>query len=245
MPGDGSRLPPRAFAGRHHRHRAEYFALASGAILLTRLSGGIALLWLANAPLIAVLCVTPMRRWAPLLAAAIVGTWSASLCFSPILGAASPLPWSMSARARWPHCCSGAGASTGASSTIPARSRGSCWPRRCSRRPPAGCSVPGWRACCCRSASCRRLFDWIVGHGIGNIIARAAGDADDAPRHRLAPVPRHGAVASKAIGAVALLTTVDLPGLLSERPAAAVPADRACCWSAPSRSSASARRPAS
>ena len=60
-----------------------YFALASLAILLTRLSGGIALLWVANAVLITALLRTEWRlRWIP-LGAAFAGSLVASALFSP------------------------------------------------------------------------------------------------------------------------------------------------------------------
>jgi len=67
---------------------AGYFALASLAILLTRLSGGIALLWVANAVLITALLRVDWRlRWIP-LAAAFVGSLAASTLFSPFPSAA-------------------------------------------------------------------------------------------------------------------------------------------------------------
>ena len=48
---------------------ASFFLLASSAILLTRLNGGVALLWFANAPLIIFLCkYGTLKRWrAPLM----------------------------------------------------------------------------------------------------------------------------------------------------------------------------------
>ena len=46
-----------------------YAVLAGAAITLLRPGGGIALMWLANGPLIATLAVVPYRRWPALLAA--------------------------------------------------------------------------------------------------------------------------------------------------------------------------------
>jgi len=186
-----------------------YYALASGAILLTRLSGGIALLWLANAPMIAVLCVTPVRRWAPILVAAIIGTWSASLCFSPISGAAPPFAlvnvgegalaalllkrWGVD-RSQLDHSRSIAQFVLAAGILAPTTS-GLFGAWMASNLLPIG-FLPA-------------LFDWIVGHGIGNIIAAPLAmqitrrDVDWPLFHA-----RRGTL--KAIGAVALLTTVSL-----------------------------------
>jgi diguanylate cyclase (GGDEF)-like protein/PAS domain S-box-containing protein len=61
-----------------------YFLLAAGAILMTRLDGGVALLWLANAPLIGALCASPHRRWPAIAAAAWIGSMAASVLTSPI-----------------------------------------------------------------------------------------------------------------------------------------------------------------
>ncbi len=59
-----------------------YALLAAFAITLTRLSGGIALLWLANAPLIGALCNQPRRRWPAIALAAAIGACVASAMFS-------------------------------------------------------------------------------------------------------------------------------------------------------------------
>ena len=59
---------------------ASYAALAAVAILLTRLGGGVALLWLANAPLLAVLTTRRPRHWrGPALAATLGGTLAAMI----------------------------------------------------------------------------------------------------------------------------------------------------------------------
>lgn len=50
-----------------------YAGLTAAAALLTRLNHGIALLWLANGPLLAILCKTPPARWLPLAIAAWLG----------------------------------------------------------------------------------------------------------------------------------------------------------------------------
>lgn len=61
-----------------------YFALALAAISMTRLSGGIALLWLANAPLIAALCTATRRHRLLIVTAAAIGSMAATLLVSPI-----------------------------------------------------------------------------------------------------------------------------------------------------------------
>lgn len=184
-----------------------YYALASGAILLTRLSGGIALLWLANAPLIAVLCITPMRRWAPILTAAIIGTWSASLCFSPIPGAAPPFAL--------------VNVGEGALAALLLRRWGVDRSQLDDSRSiarfvlAAGILAPttsglfgAWMASLLLPIGfLPALFDWIVGHGIGNIIAApltmqmTRRDVDWPLFHA-----RGGSL--KAVGAVALLIAV-------------------------------------
>jgi len=60
-----------------------YALLASFAIALTRLSGGIALLWLANAPLIGALCSYRASRWPTIVMAAAVGAMCATLLTAP------------------------------------------------------------------------------------------------------------------------------------------------------------------
>ncbi|RZF63312.1 diguanylate cyclase [Sphingomonas populi] len=65
-----------------------YAVLTAAAMLLTRRSHGIVLIWLANGPLLAVLCKTPTRRWLPLLAAAslgMMGSVFAMVGFRPIV----------------------------------------------------------------------------------------------------------------------------------------------------------------
>lgn len=61
-----------------------YALLAAAAIVLTRRSGGIALMWLANGPLIAVLATTRYRRWPALIGAATIGSMAASIAVSPL-----------------------------------------------------------------------------------------------------------------------------------------------------------------
>ncbi|MDF0488291.1 diguanylate cyclase [Sphingomonas sp. H39-1-10] len=50
-----------------------YAVLTAAAALLTRFNHGIALIWLANGPLLATLCRTPPRRWLPIAIAAWLG----------------------------------------------------------------------------------------------------------------------------------------------------------------------------
>jgi diguanylate cyclase (GGDEF)-like protein/PAS domain S-box-containing protein len=61
-----------------------YAILAATAIVLTRRSGGIALMWLANGPLIAALATISYRRWPSLIGAALIGSAAASLAVSPL-----------------------------------------------------------------------------------------------------------------------------------------------------------------
>ncbi|WP_380785710.1 PAS domain S-box protein [Sphingomonas sp. R86521] len=63
-----------------------FFILASAAILLTRFNGGVALLWVANAPLLAHLCRTRPARWP----AALLWTGAASVTASALFG---PVFW--------------------------------------------------------------------------------------------------------------------------------------------------------
>jgi diguanylate cyclase (GGDEF)-like protein/PAS domain S-box-containing protein len=67
-----------------------YAILAAAAIVLLRPGGGIALMWLANGPLIATLAVVPYRRWPALLAAGVLGSIAASIATSPF-SAVAPL----------------------------------------------------------------------------------------------------------------------------------------------------------
>ncbi|MEN2785050.1 PAS domain S-box protein [Sphingomonas qilianensis] len=65
-----------------------YFVLASAAIVLTRFNGGVALLWLANAPLVMHLCATKMDRWGGALLGPLLASITASMLFGPVLWAA-------------------------------------------------------------------------------------------------------------------------------------------------------------
>lgn len=68
---------------------ASFFLLASAAILLTRFNGGIALLWVANAPLILFLCNQhTVRRWWTALAWTALASIAASTLFGPVAWAA-------------------------------------------------------------------------------------------------------------------------------------------------------------
>lgn len=60
------------------------FVLSLVAVELTRLREGVALLWLANAPLVATLCVVPRSRRLPHIAAWFIGTTSVAWLFSPL-----------------------------------------------------------------------------------------------------------------------------------------------------------------
>ncbi|CAN5701263.1 hypothetical protein BH11PSE6_BH11PSE6_18670 [soil metagenome] len=148
-----------------------YFALAAGAILLTRLSNGIALFWLANAPLIALLCITRTERWVPHLAAAIAASWAASLCFSPIPVAALPLALANvgeGALAAWllrrwgvhrtPFADTRSIALFGLVAGV--------------LSPTASGLAGAWMASLLLPLDFLTvLFDWILGHGVGSLIA--------------------------------------------------------------------------
>ncbi|WP_423604553.1 diguanylate cyclase [Sphingomonas sp. MS122] len=60
-----------------------YFALALAAILFTRLSDNVALLWVANAMLLAALCTRPAREHRQLLLAAAFASYTATMVISP------------------------------------------------------------------------------------------------------------------------------------------------------------------
>ncbi|MBX3593162.1 sensor domain-containing diguanylate cyclase [Sphingomonas sp.] len=60
-----------------------YFVLALGAIWLTRLSNNVALLWLANAPLIVAFCTRPRREHLALALSCMAASWSATTAISP------------------------------------------------------------------------------------------------------------------------------------------------------------------
>ncbi len=65
-----------------------YFLFASLAVGLTRLNGGVALLWVANAVPLVMLCGRPVRQWpAPLLATGL-GGMTATMLFGPVPAAA-------------------------------------------------------------------------------------------------------------------------------------------------------------
>ncbi|RZM03385.1 MAG: hypothetical protein EOP68_20350, partial [Sphingomonas sp.] len=64
-----------------------FFVLASAAILLTRFNGGVALLWVANAPLLAHLCRTRYARWPAALLWTAAASVAASVLFGPVLWA--------------------------------------------------------------------------------------------------------------------------------------------------------------
>lgn len=64
-----------------------FFVLASAAIVLTRFNGGVALLWVANAPLLAHLCRTPPARWPAALLWTAPASMLASMVFGPVLWA--------------------------------------------------------------------------------------------------------------------------------------------------------------
>ncbi|WP_271409337.1 PAS domain S-box protein [Pseudomonas sp. Q1-7] len=72
---------------------AGYLLLALGAVWLSRQPGSVATLWYANAFTVALLWDQPLRRWAPLLAAAMLADLLANLLFGDsLLLAASFLP---------------------------------------------------------------------------------------------------------------------------------------------------------
>ncbi len=63
---------------------ASGFVLALVAILMTRFSGGLALLWIADGPLIALLCYRRRGRWTGPLIAYAIGLSAAALIASPL-----------------------------------------------------------------------------------------------------------------------------------------------------------------
>ncbi len=67
---------------------ASFFLLASGAILLTRLNGGVALLWVANAPLLIFLSRRSPVAWRSALLWATPASIAASTLFGPVAWAA-------------------------------------------------------------------------------------------------------------------------------------------------------------
>lgn len=87
--GDGRttmRRPPRPYAAAILVPviAVSYAVLAAAAIVLTRRAEGIALMWLANGPLIAALATRERRHWPALITAALVGSVCASLAVSPL-----------------------------------------------------------------------------------------------------------------------------------------------------------------
>lgn len=62
---------------------AAYFMLALAAISFTRLSDNVALLWLANAPLLAALCTRPVREHRQLLLVTALASGLATMVISP------------------------------------------------------------------------------------------------------------------------------------------------------------------
>ncbi|MCW3846327.1 diguanylate cyclase [Sphingomonas sp. LB-2] len=169
-----------------------YFALAGAAIALTRLSGGVALLWVATAPLLAMLVGRKPRRWAPLIAAAAIGSLLASFCFSaiwqiaPILGVANMAEAVIGALLirRWHGTAAplaspqsiivfiaAAGLLAPAVSGLPAAAAVSLW-----------LDLPFGKV----------WFDWLIGHGLGSLIvtpivllALHREPERSIPRHRL------------------------------------------------------------
>lgn len=65
-----------------------FFVLASTAIMMTRMNGGVALLWVANAPLLAHLSRTRYARWPAALLWTTAASVGASVLFGPVLWAA-------------------------------------------------------------------------------------------------------------------------------------------------------------
>ena len=94
--------PPKWITARHGRRTrdrflqasqaklaASFFLLASAAILLTRLNNGVALLWVANAPLIMFLCKHgAVARWRSTLVWSTFASVAASTLFGPVAWAA-------------------------------------------------------------------------------------------------------------------------------------------------------------
>lgn len=58
-----------------------YYCLAATAIVLTRLSGGIALIWFANGVLVPALCLLRSRHWGPTVLACLAASAAATLTF--------------------------------------------------------------------------------------------------------------------------------------------------------------------
>lgn len=181
-----------------------YCLLAAGAIVTTRLSGGIALLWVADAPLTAALCVLPASRHRAVILAAALASIVASMAFSPwpllaplfapiavgegVLAAALLRRWGVN-RSALDGSRSIALFVIGAGVIAPVVS---------------GVAAASLLSAATPLAFRPALIDWVIGHGVGAIIATPLAmqmtrrDIDWPAFHA-----RHGTL--KAIAAIALL----------------------------------------
>jgi diguanylate cyclase (GGDEF)-like protein/PAS domain S-box-containing protein len=148
-----------------------YFALAAAAVSLTRLSGGVALIWVATAPLLALLVGRRPRHWGRLIGAAMIASLTASFFFSaiwpiaPFLGVANMVEAVVGALLirRW----GGGGAPLSGTRSITTFTVA------------AGVVAPaisGLFAAASVSLYLGTAFgaiwlDWVIGHGLGSLIA--------------------------------------------------------------------------
>jgi len=147
------------------------FALATAAVQLTRLDHGISLLWLANAPLIAMLATCEPKRWPVLLGSAAAGLILAAFVFSPIPWTSLGLIASNMAEAaiaagllrRWGV----AGELFLTSRSVPA------FVVAAALVAPAlsGVSASLFAQALLPAGFGNLWFDWFLGHGMGNLIA--------------------------------------------------------------------------
>jgi PAS domain S-box-containing protein len=148
-----------------------FFVLASAAILLTRFNGGVALLWVANAPLLAHLCRTRPGRWPVTLLWMAPASMAASFLFGPVLWAAPLLGMASIAEVLV--------AATILRLVLPGRDHFESSKSIAIFIGVAGIVAPmasGTIAAAIASAAFghpwERIFvDWTVGHGLGTLIA--------------------------------------------------------------------------
>jgi diguanylate cyclase (GGDEF)-like protein/PAS domain S-box-containing protein len=148
-----------------------YFGLAAAAVALTRLSGGVALMWVATAPLLAMLCGREPRRWAAPTAAAMIGSLAASWFFSgiwrlaPFLSTANMIEAVIAALLirRW----SGGGAPLASPRAI------AIFIAAAGLLGPAisGILSATTVSLYVHAPVGRIWFDWLIGHGLGSMIA--------------------------------------------------------------------------
>lgn len=148
-----------------------YFVLASIAILLTRFNGGVALLWLANAPLLAHLSRTPPSKWYATLLWTTPASIAASTLFGPVLWAAPLIAISNVAEAVF--------AATLLRILLPDRDYFASSTSLAMFCAVAGVAAPLASGACAATVVSLALgrplvsiyVDWVIGHGLGTLIA--------------------------------------------------------------------------